>query len=391
MIGRSFREFVTAGAAVACLACQPEPPPPAPTPAPVPPASIGSASHPPAPPGIDRATFGRLFTELSEPDRGFFSTNYVSNETSYLQVAPDLVRLGQPGGAYLGVGPEQNFAYLALLRPTIAFIVDIRRQNAMLHLLYKACFEMARSRSEFVTLLLGRPYQPAGDPGPEADVTRVLDHAERLPPDAANFAALHAALLRHLEVEDAVPLSAADRDTLRRTHQAFFQGQLGTRFELEQSGRRYPSLREILSAAGPDGEPAGYLASESAFRCVQDLQRRHRVIPVVGDFAGSHALRAVAAEIRRQGLTVSAFYVSNVEQYVIDPEPFRRYFANVSALPIGPGSLFIRAYLDQGRRHPRQLAGHRTATSLHTVQDFVDRYRSVRHPSFYQVATEGLR
>ena len=65
------------------------------------------------------------------------------------------------GGVYIGVGPEQNFTYIARLRPSTAFIIDIRRENRSLHLLYKALFEISRDRADFVSRLFS-PARPAG-------------------------------------------------------------------------------------------------------------------------------------------------------------------------------------------------------------------------------------
>jgi hypothetical protein len=121
-----------------------------------------------------------LFETLSERDRYYFSHNYVSNETSQLQVAPLLLERTQPGGAYIGVGPEQNFSYIALVKPEIAFIVDIRRRNALLHLLYKAIFEESRTRSEFLCLLIGKPYDSSDEPKPDAPIADVITHVETL-------------------------------------------------------------------------------------------------------------------------------------------------------------------------------------------------------------------
>ena len=45
------------------------------------------------------------------------------------------------GGVYVGVGPNQNFTYIAAIRPELAFIVDIRRQNLLEHLLFKVLTE----------------------------------------------------------------------------------------------------------------------------------------------------------------------------------------------------------------------------------------------------------
>src|SRR4051794_18249973 len=84
--------------------------------------------------------FWRLAERLSEPPGTFaLSDNYVSNEAHFAET----VRWLTPrGGVYVGVGPEQNFSYIAKLRPAVAFVVDIRRDNLDLHLLYKALFEV---------------------------------------------------------------------------------------------------------------------------------------------------------------------------------------------------------------------------------------------------------
>ncbi|HET9513031.1 MAG TPA: hypothetical protein VFO95_03800, partial [Gemmatimonadales bacterium] len=84
--------------------------------------------------------FGRLVARLSEAGGFFDSDNLVSNETSYLHVIPAFKALKVQGGAYLGVGPEQNFSYLAEIRPEIAILIDIRRDNMLLHLLFRAMF-----------------------------------------------------------------------------------------------------------------------------------------------------------------------------------------------------------------------------------------------------------
>src|SRR5262245_49309046 len=87
---------------------------------------------------ISAAEFSRIVEQFSEEEGTFFSDNFVSNETSYLHVVKKFREMGITGGAYLGVGPEQNFTYIAKTRPQIAFIVDIRREAIIQHLMYKA-------------------------------------------------------------------------------------------------------------------------------------------------------------------------------------------------------------------------------------------------------------
>ncbi len=87
--------------------------------------------------------FSRLIERLSEGPGFFQSDNLVSNETSYLHPLPVFRSLGLKGGAYIGVGPEQSFSYLAELEPDLAILIDIRRDNLLLHLLFKAMFGTA--------------------------------------------------------------------------------------------------------------------------------------------------------------------------------------------------------------------------------------------------------
>src|SRR3984893_1054555 len=101
--------------------------------------------------------FASRIAELSEPGGYFDTDNLISNEKSYLHVIPALRQGAVTGGAYIGVGPDQNFSYIARIRPAIAFIVDIRRDNLLLHLLFKALFAASRNRVEYLSLLTGRP------------------------------------------------------------------------------------------------------------------------------------------------------------------------------------------------------------------------------------------
>src|ERR1051325_8544643 len=101
--------------------------------------------------------FWKLSSEISEPNGTFRSDNLLSNEIFFQYVIPDLVKTTRPGRAYIGVGPEQNFTYIAAVKPRMAFIVDIRRGNLDQHLFYKALIEMSTSRLDFLSRLFARP------------------------------------------------------------------------------------------------------------------------------------------------------------------------------------------------------------------------------------------
>src|SRR6476659_1583338 len=117
---------------------------------------------PALPSSLSDADFWALVGEISEPG-GYFriADNFTSNEREVAQLFTMLRQRGVQGGVYLGVGPEQNFTYIASIRPAMAFICDIRRQAVMQHLMFKAVFELSKDRADFISLLFSRT-RPAG-------------------------------------------------------------------------------------------------------------------------------------------------------------------------------------------------------------------------------------
>ena len=142
--------------------CAKRTPPPAT--APSPPPAVMPAATPVAPVPADLSIpsrlsdqeFWKVVTDFSEPNGYFRSDNLLSNEIWLQYVIPELLSVTKPGQVYMGVGPEQNFTYIAALKPTLAFIVDVRRGNLDLHLMYKALFELSSDRVDFVSRLFAR-------------------------------------------------------------------------------------------------------------------------------------------------------------------------------------------------------------------------------------------
>jgi len=99
---------------------------------------------------LSDSEYWQMISDYSEPDGSFIADFYTSNESGYKTVMPQLTKSVSPDGVYLGVGPEQNFTYIAALRPKIAFIVDIHRDILLEHLMYRAIFEMSTDRADFV-------------------------------------------------------------------------------------------------------------------------------------------------------------------------------------------------------------------------------------------------
>jgi hypothetical protein len=291
--------------------------------------------------------FWSLTETLSEPGGSFHSDNFVSNESGFQRVLPALTERVRRGSVYLGVGPEQNFTYIAALQPRAAFIIDIRRGNLQEHLLYKALFQMSADRVEFVARLFSRP-RPLGL-GTASTPDQIFAAFARAAtgPDEfdRNQKAVQAWFTRHA----ALRLHSDDWPAIRQIYAKFFAAGPSINYVLNlaggTSGRGVgsPTYAQLMTADDGRGRQRSFLATEEAFRIVKGLQERNMIVPVVGNFAGPKAIRAVAQYLERHGAVVGAFYVSNVEQYLELDNLWQNFCRSVATLPLDAGSTFIRS------------------------------------------------
>ena len=70
------------------------------------------------------------------------------------------------------------------------------------------------------------------------------------------------------------------------------------------------------------------------------------IVPVVGNFGGPKAIRAVATYLKQKEVTVSVFYTSNVEQYLRQDGIWGNFCASSATLPTDAASLFVRSARD---------------------------------------------
>jgi hypothetical protein len=316
------------------------------------PAPASAAAPAPAPlRALGDAEFWRLTTELSETDGTFHSENLVSNEARFQTIVPDLVKRALPGRAYVGVGSEQNFTYIAALRPVHAFILDIRRGNLDLHLLYKALFELSADRAEFVSRLFSRPRPPGLTSTSTA--AEIFGAYSTAAPSRELYEQNLSAVLAHLTRTRGFAISEGDREGIAFVYDAWFTNGPDIRYQLTGRGEggrggggrggfgtTYASL---MTATDLDGRNWSYLATEESFQFLRSMQTHNRIVPVVGNFAGPKALRAVATYLRQQTLVVSAFYTSNVQQYLIQDGLWDTFCASAATLPMDETTTMIRS------------------------------------------------
>ena len=328
--------------------------------------------------------FGRYIEQWSEPEGYFDSDNFISNETSYLHVIGELNKRVQPGGIYLGVGPDQNLSYIAHTRPMLAIITDIRRQNMLEHLWFKALFEMAANRVEYLSLLISRE-PPRLKPNASFEETliaiRGASTSEKL--FQKNLAAIKSILDKYK-----LRLSSEDLSKIEYVYRTFWMEGLDLRFSSIGRGNAmmYPSLEEMLLETDREGRFQNYLSSEELFQRLKKLEVENRLIPIVGDFAGSHAFKAVGAFLKANGLQLSTFYTSNVEFYLFDRPGWPRYISNLRALPLADNAIFIRSYFPTyGRPHPQNMRGHRSTSLVSPIAPFLANYDARRIVDYWDV------
>ena len=265
--------------------------------------------------------------------RGENITNLTSNELWFEYVIPDLVAKTKPGNVYLGVGPEQNYTYMVATRPRLAVIFDIRRGNLDLQLMYKAIFELAKDRGEFVSMLFSKP-RPA-ELTAKSSVMDIFTAFARAATSESLYQQNLKSIVAHLTKAHALSLPADDLAGIEAVYQAFYWNGFAVRAS--------PTYAELMTATDQSGAYRGFLATEDGFVFLKELESRNLVVPVVGDFGGPKAIRAVATYLKAHGGTVSAFYLSNVEQYLYQDGKWDAFCRSVATLPLDSSSMFIRS------------------------------------------------
>jgi hypothetical protein len=338
-----------------------------------------------------RRSFGLLVERLSEKAGYFGSDNLVSNELSYQHVLGKMARMNLSGGAYLGVGPDQNFTYIAQIKPRVAFMIDIRRDCLLQHLLFKSVFLMARNRIEFLSLLFGRPLPRDFKKWTNRSITDLTDYVDRTPADDKLIERTRAEIRRKLATFG-VPLSERDIETLDEIYRAFYQSGLEVRYTIRDrpTGRFFPAYRELLLERDLDGKQRNYLAIEEDFQFLKGMQEKDLIIPVTGDLSGPKAIHAIGEYLREINERVSAFYDSNVEFYLVRNGSFDRFVDNLRALPIDERSVLIRSYFNYAyytSQHPQTIDNYFSVQLLQTIDSLIRDQNSGGYETYYDLVT----
>lgn len=302
------------------------------------------------PASLTNAEFWALSRELSEPDGSFRSDNLVSNEIYFQTIIPELITVTRPDRVYLGVGPEQNFTYIAALKPRMVFIIDVRRGNMHTQLMYKALFELAKDRADFVSLLFSKK-RPDGLTA-KTSVRDLFSAFVPVETSEALFKANLTAIQDHLTKTRELPLTEDDLKGIEYVFYHFYWYGPGLTYSSSSGGGgrgNFVNFQSLMTADDGLGVARSFLASEEHFLFLKALHAKNLFVPVVGNFGGPKAIRAVGRYLKDRKAVVSAFYLSNVEQYLGQDGLWFTFCGNVAALPLDETSTFIYSQGGGGR------------------------------------------
>jgi hypothetical protein len=338
-----------------------------------------------------RYEFAQLVERLAEKAGYFGSDNLISNELSYQHVLGRLQKQNVTGGVYLGVGPDQNYTYMAQIKPRLAIMTDIRRDAMLQHLLYKALFMMSRNRVEYLSQLFARPLPKDFKKWNERPIRDLVDYFDRTPLDQRLADKLKDDVHRKLATFG-LTLSQRDLETIDEIHHAFYTDCMEVRYTIRDrpTGRFFPAYRDILLEKDLDGRHRNYFASEADFQVIKGMHDRNLIIPITADLSGQKGIKAVGDFLKEIGEKVSAYYVSNVEFYLWRYDTMPRFVENLKTLPIDDKSVIIRSYFNYAyytNPHPQTIENYFSVQILQTIDSMLKDYGASGYDSYFDLAT----
>jgi len=251
-------------------------------------------------------------------------------------------------------------------------------------------FERARNRVEFLCLFFGKPF-PKNKGWERVGVKDLVDYIDKTASDAKLFEQTEKEIAREIQ-RYGYALSPSDLEVIDRVHKSFYTSGMDIRYSSHYRPPRsiYPTYRDLLLERDLSGQVENYLNSEDDFRFLKKLEEQDMIIPVVGDLAGTKAMKSIAEYIGEVKEHVSAFYVSNVEFYLWRQGSSERYAENLKALPVDGHSVIIRSYFNYyAPAHPQALPGHFSTQLMQRIQDLIRQCETGDCESYNDLVTKN--
>jgi len=208
------------------------------------------------------------------------------------------------GGAYLGVGSDQNYTVAAMARSELMFLSDIDRSVVDLHRVYEALIEASET--------------------PEALLAR-FDRAQ----EGESAALLESGFLG---------LPEPERRRLVRLYRNARETVL-------------VHLRHVIKRKRGEA-PTSWLSDPAMYEHIRGLYLTDRVRQMGGDLTGANSLQTAAAAARALGVPFRVIYLSNAEEYF---DYSKQFIANFKAFETDEKSVLLRTIYSKDWVHADQL------------------------------------
>jgi hypothetical protein len=171
-------------------------------------------------------------------------------------------------------------------------------------------------------------------------------------------------------------LSNEDRAAVRKVLSAFYDSGPDLRYVFRGTTELHPTYAQMMTAADEAGRRWSVLGREDAFQHVRAMQQKNLIVPVVGDFAGPVALRAIGRYVRERGGAIDVFYTSNVESYLFRNGTWKAFYDSVLTLPLGGQGLFVRAFFGSTARECSATRPTIVTPVLGAMAPLIEAYRN---------------
>jgi hypothetical protein len=269
-------------------------------------------------------------------------------------------------------------------------MIDIRRDNLLQHLLFKALFAHSRNRVEYLCAFFGKPL-PKTKGWESKGVKEMVEYIDGTASDPKLFDKTLKEVRQEVQ-RYGMPLSQNDLETIGKVQRAFFTAGLDIRYSSYHRPPRsiYPPYRDLLLETDLAGNQNNYFNSEEEFQFLKKLEDQDMIVPIVGDLSGPQALKAIGQYIAEIKEHVSAFYVSNVEFYLQRQGTFDKFIENLRTLPIDNRSVMIRSYFNYyAPAHPQAEPNHFSTQLMQRIDDLLKQCAAGECESYNDIVTKN--
>jgi hypothetical protein len=171
-------------------------------------------------------------------------------------------------------------------------------------------------------------------------------------------------------------LTPEDRASMLKVFTAFYESGPDLKYVFRGTPEIHPTYARMMTARDEAGTYWSYLGTAESFQHIRLMQRKNLIVPVVGDFAGPRALKAIGTYVRNHGGGINVFYVSNVEPYLFRGGNWKAFYENVMTLPLGESALFVRTFFGATARECSALRPTIRTPVLGSIPALLDAYRN---------------